>query len=527
MKKTILTIFLLALMAAMPVFADCNASITPTSSLYNDEAHTDTINVSATTGCSWLTSSNATWATITFGNQGQGDGTVYYSITENTSSQQRVGTLTIAGQTFTITQDGSCDISISSTSASHSSESETGTVTVDAPLGCPWTASSNVTWANITSGGNSQGTGNVNYVVMANTAKKGRSGTLTIAGRVFTINQDGQGTVGPVINFNMSPSSGYAPLTVNLNASASDSDGYIVEYAYQSTASVEQVATGQMAILTFTQVGTHTVTLTVTDNDDVSVSQTKTVTILPATTKLINISTRAPIEGGIGDVIAGFIITGTGVQNIFIRGRNLEAGVDPYLKLQKYPSNDTLGSNNDWQEDPYWQDIPYELTAPLSTTDTGLLRNLPVGAYTANLSSIGKQGIAIIELNLAEGGDSTAKLINISTRAPIRGGAYDVIAGFIITGNGQQKVFIRARSLEAGVDPFVKLEQYPSGDFIASNDNWQTDSRWAEIPSELTAPMSATDAGFLKELSAGAYTVTLSSVGSKGLGIIEVQAIEE
>ena len=81
MKKTILTIFLLALMAAMPVFADCNASITPTSSLYNDEAHTDTINVSATTGCSWLTSSNATWATITFGNQGQGDGTVYYSIT--------------------------------------------------------------------------------------------------------------------------------------------------------------------------------------------------------------------------------------------------------------------------------------------------------------------------------------------------------------------------------------------------------------------------------------------------------------
>ncbi|MEK8017371.1 MAG: PKD domain-containing protein, partial [Candidatus Parabeggiatoa sp.] len=71
----------------------------------------------------------------------------------------------------------------------------------------------------------------------------------------------------------------------------------------------------------------------------------------------------------------------------------------------------------------------------------------------------------------------TAHLINISTRAAILGGANDVIAGFIITGSGAQKVIIRALSLEAGVDPKLTVHQYPSGELLASNDNWQTDPR--------------------------------------------------
>jgi len=125
------------------------------------------------------------------------------------------------------------------------------------------------------------------------------------------------------------------------------------------------------------------------------------------------------------------------------------------------------------------------------------------------------------------GCDGTAKLLNISTRAAIRGGIGDIVAGFIISGTGTQKVFIRARSLEAGVNPTIEIAKFPSGESMGSNDNWQDDEQKSNIPSELSAPLVDTDAGMLRSLPAGAYTVTLSSVGSKGLGIIEVQAIEE
>ena len=55
-------------------------------------------------GCAWTATSNVGWITITSGASGTGGGQVTYSVTPNTSGATRTGTLTIAGQTFTITQ---------------------------------------------------------------------------------------------------------------------------------------------------------------------------------------------------------------------------------------------------------------------------------------------------------------------------------------------------------------------------------------------------------------------------------------
>jgi hypothetical protein len=46
------------------------------------------------------------WITITSGASGTGNGTVSYSLSENTGAKKRTGTLTIAGQTYTVTQHG-------------------------------------------------------------------------------------------------------------------------------------------------------------------------------------------------------------------------------------------------------------------------------------------------------------------------------------------------------------------------------------------------------------------------------------
>ncbi len=63
---------------------------------------TGSVNVTATAGCTWSALSNVPWLAIASGSPATGNGTVNYSVLAGTTS--RTGTLTIAGQTFTVTQ---------------------------------------------------------------------------------------------------------------------------------------------------------------------------------------------------------------------------------------------------------------------------------------------------------------------------------------------------------------------------------------------------------------------------------------
>ena len=66
--------------------------------------------VSVTTNaasCTWTAASNSSFVTITSGASGNGNGTVAFTVASNGSTSARSGTLTVAGQTVTITQSGS------------------------------------------------------------------------------------------------------------------------------------------------------------------------------------------------------------------------------------------------------------------------------------------------------------------------------------------------------------------------------------------------------------------------------------
>jgi hypothetical protein len=84
----------------------CIFSINPTSASYAASGGTGSVTVTAGAGCNWTALSNATFITITSGNSGTGNGTVNYSVANNTGTASRNGTLTIAGLTFTVTQAG-------------------------------------------------------------------------------------------------------------------------------------------------------------------------------------------------------------------------------------------------------------------------------------------------------------------------------------------------------------------------------------------------------------------------------------
>jgi hypothetical protein len=146
--------------------------------------------VSVTTGaaCSWTATSNAGWLSITAGGSGTGNGTVSFSVSLNPGAT-RSGTLSVAGQTVTITQPG-CGYSLSSNGQTHPNIGGNFSVNVTAGAGCPWTATSNVGWLSISSGGSGTGNGTVNYTV-AHTNEGDRTGTLSIAGQTFTVTQTG------------------------------------------------------------------------------------------------------------------------------------------------------------------------------------------------------------------------------------------------------------------------------------------------------------------------------------------------
>jgi len=84
----------------------CNYSLTPNSISVESGAASGTVALAAGSGCSWTASSNASWLTLNSASSGSGDGTVDYSYAANSDNIGRTGTLTIAGQTFTVTQAG-------------------------------------------------------------------------------------------------------------------------------------------------------------------------------------------------------------------------------------------------------------------------------------------------------------------------------------------------------------------------------------------------------------------------------------
>ena len=80
-------------------------SLSPTSQTFASTGGTGSVSVTSSSGCSWTATSNVSWITITSGSSGTGNGTVAFTVAANTGTSQRTGTMAIAGQTFTVTQD--------------------------------------------------------------------------------------------------------------------------------------------------------------------------------------------------------------------------------------------------------------------------------------------------------------------------------------------------------------------------------------------------------------------------------------
>jgi hypothetical protein len=169
----------------------CTYSIAPTSQNVGSGGDNVSVAVTAPQECSWTTSTpNVPWIAVSSGNTGSGNGTVQLAIAPN-GDVQRQGTITIAGQPFTVIQASGCTISISPTSQSVPSGGGSGSFNVNATGTCGWNANApSVPWIHITSAVSGAGPATLQFTVDPNTGGA-RSGTITVAGQTFTVNQDG------------------------------------------------------------------------------------------------------------------------------------------------------------------------------------------------------------------------------------------------------------------------------------------------------------------------------------------------
>jgi hypothetical protein len=101
---------------------------------------------SAGASCAWTASSPANWVAITAGSSGTGNGTVLFNVLANPNNEARSATLTIAGQSFTLTQAGQTKASSTTTLAASPLSTTPGqTVTLTATVS-PSTATGTVTF---------------------------------------------------------------------------------------------------------------------------------------------------------------------------------------------------------------------------------------------------------------------------------------------------------------------------------------------------------------------------------------------
>jgi hypothetical protein len=169
---------------------NCTYGLSAASGAFTSAGGTGSVAVTATGGCAWTATSSAPWLTVTSGATGSGPGTVAFGATANSSTSPRMATLTVASQTYTVTQSGvSCSFSISATSQAFPAAGGAGSVGVTTPTGCVWTTSSNASWLTVSSGSSASGSGQVTFSASANTNTTARMATLTVAGNAVAVTQ--------------------------------------------------------------------------------------------------------------------------------------------------------------------------------------------------------------------------------------------------------------------------------------------------------------------------------------------------
>jgi len=123
----------------------CNFSVTVNASRFGPQGGTATAAVTTGSSCAWSASSAADWITVD-GASRTGEGTVPFTIRSFDNTVERSGAITIAQQSFTLTQSG-CIVRLTSSEIAFAGDGGSSDVAIEASDGCRWLVENAPSWA--------------------------------------------------------------------------------------------------------------------------------------------------------------------------------------------------------------------------------------------------------------------------------------------------------------------------------------------------------------------------------------------
>ncbi len=162
--------------------AECAYTVTPQSAAFGSDGGPGALSVAAPASCGWTATTSDSWITITQGASGAGDGNVIFTVARQTNADVRSAMIHVAGVDVRVIQSGdvsSCQFSVAPVAFTPCMPATTVTATVTTGASCPWTATSDASWAAVSSGQSSTGSGPI-AISIADNYDAPRSGRILV-----------------------------------------------------------------------------------------------------------------------------------------------------------------------------------------------------------------------------------------------------------------------------------------------------------------------------------------------------------
>lgn len=360
----------------------------------------------------------------------------------------------------------------------------------------------------------------------------------------------------PVITNQPIAASANAGASVTLTVSAVGSglsyqwlrDGQPIPGATGSTYTVASVSS----------IDTGAYTVAVINSAGIVTSLVAPVEVSGSSTRLVNLSFRAPTGAGADVLIVGFALKGSGQKQLLVRaiGPSLaQFGVSsplPIPLLTLYRGSSVVGANTGWGGSAALASTFSRVGAfalPANSNDSALLTASSEGTATAQVSGVGGgAGVALAEIYDADT-VPTSRLSNLSARARITAGT-NLSAGFVVSGSGGNHTLL-VRGIGPALASFgvsgplsspILVVYDQVGAPIATNTGWNNaPTRGSSTsPSSISVasaasmisvgafplPAGAADCAMLITVSPGVYSAVLSGLNNGiGVGLIEIYEV--
>lgn len=190
-------------------------TISPTSTTCDLNGETGTISVTVDAGITWSATPNVEWLSVT-PTSGRSVGSVTYTVAPYNGVVSRSGSITIAGQTFNVTQTG-VDVSIEPKVIKLAPEADIIQITLTALAGTKWVVTPEASWISILDKEQGYGDYVLTLAVNANPSFARRTGNVAIGTATLTVIQNGKETAELAIDpetATASPSGAFANVAV-------------------------------------------------------------------------------------------------------------------------------------------------------------------------------------------------------------------------------------------------------------------------------------------------------------------------